>query len=513
MKNIVLFILWLSSPILIAQPTYSTYTNNTGEVLYRYEDGYTITKADYDESERLRRSADDKYRSKDYISAIRVAESALAKNKKNVYAWFKCGNAKRQKGDYDGAISDYTEAIRLNPSDPDAWYNRGYNKRQKGDNDGAISDYTEAIRLNPNDSDIWNNRGVAKDDKGDYKGAISDYTEAIRLNPVDSDIWNNRGATKDEIGDYDGAISDYTEAIRLAPDDSDVWSNLGITREQKGQLEEARNDFKKALEIDPANTVAQNNLKGIEDKLAVLRPKRTPTVQLVAVGIGTYQADYAFNDLEFTVPGAYTLRNLFERRNLTANAKPLCNSDARRKSILSALEALTDPKNVQEDDLVIFYFSGHGLMAGGKVGICPWDYQSSADLISDNDITSILNRCPARHKVCLIEACKNETSADYMTPSAVVEFNNKRRNISAGIAFITSTEVGKKSWGVRSEGFFTHAVIEGLDKGLADTNGDHEITVLELFNYIQPAVKKRTNNQQVPQINSGYPKNLPIMKY
>ena len=60
MKNIVLFILCLPSALLIAQPAYSTYTNNTGDLLYRYEDGYTIAKADYDESERLGRSSRDK---------------------------------------------------------------------------------------------------------------------------------------------------------------------------------------------------------------------------------------------------------------------------------------------------------------------------------------------------------------------------------------------------------------------------------------------------------------------
>ncbi|MCB0524200.1 MAG: caspase family protein [Lewinellaceae bacterium] len=444
MKNIVLFILCLPSALLIAQPAYSTYTNNTGDVLYRYEDGYTITKADYDESERLGRSSRDKWRSEDYNSAFSDAVSALSKNKKNAYAWVSRGLVKSVKGDKDGAVSDYTEAIRLKP----------------------------------------------------------DYSLA----------WDLRGHIKKSKRDYDGAISDYTEAIRLAPGFSSPYYNRGEAKELKSQFEEARNDYKKALEIDPNDNLAQYYLKHLDEKLATLRPKRPPTVQLVAIGIGTYQQDHAFNHLEFTVPGAYSFRNLFERRNLTSNAKPMCESAARRRNILAALEELTDPKKVQNDDLVIFYFSGHGLMAGGKVGICPYDYQSPADLISDDDIASILTRCPARHKLCLIEACRSEKSADFIDPTDVANFNRKRRNLSPGIAFITSTEVGKKSWG-GEEGYFTQAILEGLDKGLADTNGDREITVEELFNYIQPAVKKRTSNQQVPQINSGYPKDLPLMKF
>lgn len=241
------------------------------------------------------------------------------------------------------------------------------------------------------------------------------------------------------------------------------------------------------------------------------KENRPPTVHLVAVGISKYKQDFEFNPLEFTVAGAYSIRNLFERRNLTVPGKPIIESSARRLEILSKLRGLTDPANVLEDDMVIFYFSGHGLMAGGKVGICPHDYQSPADLITDDSIVAILSRSPARHKVCLIEACKDENSAAYIDPNMVAEFNRQRLNISPGIVFITSTEVGRKSWG-GTEGYFTQAIMEALDEGKADTNKDKIVTAQELFEYIQPAVKKQTKDQQIPQINSKYPKNLPLMR-
>ncbi len=242
-----------------------------------------------------------------------------------------------------------------------------------------------------------------------------------------------------------------------------------------------------------------------------LESKRQPAVHLVAVGISNYQQDYAFNRLEFPVAGAHSIRNLFERRNLTTPGKPICESAARRKTILDALQALTDPAKVAEDDMVIFYFSGHGLLAGGKVGICPYNYQSAGDLISDDEIAALLSRSPARHKVCLIESCKSESSADYIDPSTVADFNRRRQNISPGMVFITSTEVGKKSWG-GTEGYFTQALLEALDEGRADMNGDRLVSAQELFTYLQPAVKSKTQNQQVPQINSGYPRELPLMR-
>lgn len=239
--------------------------------------------------------------------------------------------------------------------------------------------------------------------------------------------------------------------------------------------------------------------------------KRAPTVHLVSVGIGTYQQDHMFNHLEFTVSGAHMIRSLFERRNLTSRGKPLYESAARRSKIIKELESLADSNKVLPEDMIVFYFSGHGLMAGDRIGVCPYDYQSPADLISDDNIIAYLAKSPAKHKVCLIEACRSDKGADYIDPEMVSEFNQKRQNIGSGLVFITSTKVGEKSWG-GAEGYFTQALLEALDNGNADFNSDKLVTMQELFSYIQPAVKSKTNNQQIPQINSDYPKELPIMR-
>lgn len=370
----------------------------------------------------------------------------------------------------------------------------------------------EAILLNPKNYRAWSRRGTLKDAKGDNEGAILDYSKAIELNPKYDTAWTNRGGAKADKGEYNSAISDCNEAIRLNGDNPSAWSNRGYAKEQKGQLEEAIKDYKKAIEIYPNYETAKSNLRSAEAALAALRPKRPPTVHLLSVGIGVYQQDFMFNHLDFAVPGAFLVKGVYERRNLVQRGTPLNGPSATKTNILSELEKLTDPSKVQDDDLVIFFYSGHGTMSGGKIGICPWNYQSAADIIEDKAITAILDRCPARHKVCFIEACKNENAADVMDAGELRRFNEGRRSLAAGTVFLTSTEAGQKSWGNAEGGYFTRALLEGFDDGKADTNNDRNVTAQELFDYVQKRVKELTNGKQVPQINSGYPKDLVIMR-
>lgn len=59
------------------------------------------------------------------------------------------------------------------------------------------------------------------------------------------------------------------------------------------------------------------------------------------------------------------------------------------------------------------------------------------------------------------------------------------------------------SYGDKGHGLFTYYVLQGL-MGEADSNGDGEIDVQELFGYLKPQVqriaRKQYNTEQVPQL-------------
>lgn len=240
-------------------------------------------------------------------------------------------------------------------------------------------------------------------------------------------------------------------------------------------------------------------------------------VWLVAVGIGAYQHDDILSRLDFTIPGAYEFTRIFEGRQLLGIKSPvLTNQKARRTDIIRTLEStFVDNPALKANDMILFYFSGHGEIAGGKTGICPYDYAGDVrGLITDQELQAIMQRSRARHKICFIEACKTEAqSAGIVDPSILAQFNRQRRKIGGGLAYMTSTRAGEKSWGKPDiGGYFTHYLLRGLE-GEANPNGNAYITIDELFSFVKNGVNAYTKGKQVPQINdrSGYEPDLPLI--
>jgi uncharacterized caspase-like protein len=82
-----------------------------------------------------------------------------------------------------------------------------------------------------------------------------------------------------------------------------------------------------------------------------------------------------------------------------------------------------------------------------------------------------------------------------------------------GRAIITSSDVNETSresqkWG-NGHGVYTYYLLEGL-KGAADTNGDHLVSVGEVFRYVRQKVRLDTSLQQNPRMLIGDNENLAL---
>ena len=239
-------------------------------------------------------------------------------------------------------------------------------------------------------------------------------------------------------------------------------------------------------------------------------------VWIVAVNVYQYQDNGVLTNLDYSSSGAYEFAQLFDSRQLTMESPQiLVNRRATRESILETLRSsfVTNPK-LSSEDLAIFYFSGHGGMAGNDIGICPYDYSGDPrDLITDQEILNLMSSSKAKHKICFLEACKSKiVTQEIYSPNILNSFNDKRKNIKAGLAFITSSEAGKETYGIAGEsGHFTKYLINGLE-GAADVNKDRIVSLQEIFTFIQNGVKDSSVGKQIPQINtSGYDPLMPVI--
>ncbi len=279
----------------------------------------------------------------------------------------------------------------------------------------------------------------------------------------------------------------------------------------------------------PASTRAR------QDRSAGLRtvgnlPGRSERWALI-IGVDNYQKD--ISPLHGSVNDAKALRDTLVRYAgfpesqiiLMTTDSPDADMQPTRGNVLDALDKLS--RQVSENGLLLFSFSGHGLSIGADAFIVPSDgkiYQS-ADLMRERSIDVLrvrraIEATGVKQVLMLIDACRNYPlkdrgeSANPLTEPFKAGFSFDRRN-SGVLAFATifATSLGDRAFefyddGARQyRGYFSYAIERGLSGEAADSGG--EVTLSALVRYMEESVKRRAyvekNQRQVPfAVIEGY---------
>lgn len=224
---------------------------------------------------------------------------------------------------------------------------------------------------------------------------------------------------------------------------------------------------------------------------------------VVSVGISDYKY---INDLMKTETDAKNFAELYLTK--TQNVKILLGQQATHDNVLNTLH--TYFSQAKENDVVVFYFSGHG--ANG--GLCAYDTKTARTTITYAEVQQAIRNCKAKEKLLFIDACFS--GGLRQTPKAV------SRNISPhsqlkktkGIMLFLSSRTEETSqeniWA--PNGFYTQYLIRGL-KGEADTNGDRIVTAKEIFTYVSNKVAERTSKRQNPVMWGNFSDDMQIMNW
>jgi uncharacterized caspase-like protein len=224
----------------------------------------------------------------------------------------------------------------------------------------------------------------------------------------------------------------------------------------------------------------------------------------VIVGCSDYQTDGM--DLRYSDDDAY--RMFAYLKSVEGGSLPddhisvLVDEAATKANILNTMNEVF--ARADEDDLLIFYFSGHG----SEDAFCPIDLSNQySSLLQHSEIKAVFRKYPARYKICLADACfsgsiyqgrpDNSSSASSSTETSVVIMMSSRQS-----------ETSQENPKIR-QGAFTYYLLKGL-KGSADRNSDRTITLEELFPYVKANVLNLTGNRQTPFIEGNAPRTMPI---
>ncbi len=188
--------------------------------------------------------------------------------------------------------------------------------------------------------------------------------------------------------------------------------------------------------------------------------------------------------------------------------KVLIDEDATRLNVLKAMREVF--LRADENDVVLFYFSGHGLQGA----FLPVDFDGFHNKLKHEDIKEIFASTNAKHKVCFADACHSGSlSAQKSTEldGLMSKYYKAFQTSSGGTALLVSSksdEYSLEDMGLR-QGVFSHFLIRGL-KGEADKNKDQIISIQELFDFIFLKVRNYTANAQTPSITGRYDPKMPV---
>jgi uncharacterized caspase-like protein len=215
----------------------------------------------------------------------------------------------------------------------------------------------------------------------------------------------------------------------------------------------------------------------------------------------------------------------------------LTNEKATKAGIENAIFNFLKP--TRKEDLVMIFFSGHGLSRGKGYSYFvthdtdPMRIEETA--FNMEEIRRALRTSIRAERVMIFaDACYSGAVNDYLkgTRSTMAEENLINRylvemgKVKPGIISITScaeNEVSTEAWLYWEHGIFTFVLVSGLGGKITDTDGkvksfesadanqDGIVTVGELSAYVSKYVPGYTKNKQNPQISkSDFDPNTPL---
>ena len=228
----------------------------------------------------------------------------------------------------------------------------------------------------------------------------------------------------------------------------------------------------------------------------------------VVIGVGLYQH---MPTLRYTDDDAYQIYAFLKSPEGGAlpdeQIRLLIDEVATRQNILQTMREVF--LQADANDVVLFYFSGHGL----EGSFLPFDYDGFYNRLEHQEIKDLLEESQAKHKLVVADACHSGSILAVRKPldAALAKYYEAFENTRGGLALLMSSkgeEFSLEDGGLRS-GVFSHFLILGL-RGQADADHDKIITVGELYNFVYQKVRTYTASAQSPTLTGNYDRNMPV---
>ena len=173
-----------------------------------------------------------------------------------------------------------------------------------------------------------------------------------------------------------------------------------------------------------------------------------------------------------------------------------------RQAIEDAIHNLFNGRDRQKEDLVLFYFSGHGVVdEGNKLFLgTPSTRKEGTKIVKPTTVAATylhdaMNDSKSQHQVLIFNCCFSGAFAQGMTVMNDGSVNLKNQLGGKGRAILTSSSSTQFSFQPDGEmSIYTRYLVEGIETGAADWDGDSKISIDELHEYAALKVSQESPN-------------------
>ena len=190
-----------------------------------------------------------------------------------------------------------------------------------------------------------------------------------------------------------------------------------------------------------------------------------------------------------------------------------------RLNILTTLKSIADA--TAPDDLLFFYFSGHGIEENGESYLVPQDVNQVImrdSAVSISRVKEIMIEAPARAKVIVLDACHSGAKISGKGDKRMSDaFVRRVFEEAEGITILSSCKQGELSYELptRDHSVFTHFFLKALE-GESDRDGKGFVTVQDANLYIVDRVKQwaaQNKHVQTPTFQAATVGDIPLVRY
>jgi hypothetical protein len=312
-----------------------------------------------------------------------------------------------------------------------------------------------------------------------------------------------------------------------------TWAIYYLTQRGGGKLKELAavelwNDRFPERKVDPAyyednrtKLFALGTGKGLVPSLGASF-KNVNKHWALLIGINQYN-DVMFGPLNFCVRDVEEISNHLVSGGFDQDCMNLITDSSddppKRLSILQTLKSIAD--STSPDDLLFFYFSGHGIEENGESYLVPKDVnhfviQDSAVPISR--VKEIMIEAPARAKVIVLDACHSGIRISGKGDKRMSDaFIHRVFEQAEGIAILSSCKQGEVSYELptQNHSVFTHFLLKALE-GESDRDGKGFVTVQDVNLYVLDNVTQWTAQNmcnQTPTFQAATIGDIPLVRY